>query len=126
MKRTVVMSTSALVLALLVACAGRTPAAAVKNFYRAVEEGDTDAAIALVSPEVVGLIGENKIKAGLQEQGLKIKQKGGISSIEIKDEAIVGEVAKITAVLTYGGGTAETENLKLKKMNGEWKIEPEK
>jgi hypothetical protein len=126
MIRTVVITTSALVLALLMACAGRTPSAAVKNFYRAVEKGDTDAAIALVSPEVVGIIGVNKIKAGLQEQGLKIKQKGGISSIELKDEAIVGEVAKITAVLTFGDGTSDTENLKLKKMNGEWKIEPEK
>ena len=126
MKRTIVSSTSALVLALLVACAGRTPSAAVNNFYRAVEKGDTDTAISLITPEVVGLIGENKIRAGLQEQGLKIRQKGGIASIELRDEAVVGEIATLTAVLTYGDGSSDTEKTKLRKMNGEWKIQPEK
>lgn len=126
MRRTVLFSALALALAFLVACAGRTPSAAVKNFYRAVENGDTDAAIALISPEIVGVIGDEKIKAGLQEQGLKIKQKGGISSIELKDEAVVGEVASITAVLKFGDGSEDTEKLKLKKVGGEWKIEPQK
>ncbi|HWM92033.1 MAG TPA: DUF4878 domain-containing protein [Thermoanaerobaculia bacterium] len=115
-----------LAFALLAACAGRTPSSAVENFYRAVEKGDTNAAIELISPEVVGVIGEEKIKAGLQEQGLKIKEKGGISSIELKDETVVGEVAKITAVLKFGDGSEETEQLKLEKLDGQWKIKPEK
>ncbi|HET9227497.1 MAG TPA: DUF4878 domain-containing protein [Thermoanaerobaculia bacterium] len=126
MKSTVLASTSALVLALLVACAGRTPSSAVKSFYRAVEKGDTDTAISLITPELVGLVGENKIRAGLQDQGLKIKQKGGISAIEIRDEAVVGEIATLTAVLTFGDGSSDTEKTKLRKMNGEWKIQPEK
>lgn len=126
MKRTVLASTSALALALLVACAGRTPSSAVKSFYRAVEKGDTDTAISLITPELVGLVGENKIRAGLQDQGLKIKQKGGISDIEIRDEAVVGEIATLTAVLTFGDGSSDTEKTKLRKMNGSWKIQPEK
>jgi hypothetical protein len=115
-----------LALILLAACAGRTPSSAAKSFYRAVEKGDTETAISLISPQVIGMIGVNKITAGLQEQGLKIKEKGGISKIETKDETVVGEAAKLTVVLTYGNGTVETEDLKLKKFEGKWKIEPEK
>lgn len=126
MKRTFTASTLLLALMILAACAGRTPSSAARNFYRAVEKGDTDAAISLISPQVVGMIGVNKIKSGLQEQGLKMKEKGGISKIETKDETIVGEAAKLTVVLTFGNGTVETENLKLKKFEGKWTIEPEK
>lgn len=126
MRRKLAASTLILNLMILTACASRTPSAAAENFYRAVEKGDTDTAISLISPEVVGMIGANKIKSGLQEQGLKMKEKGGISKIEIKDESVVGEAAKLTVVLTFGNGTVETENMKLKKLEGKWKIEPEK
>jgi hypothetical protein len=119
-------ATSFLFIALLVSCAGRTPSSAVKDFYRAVEEGDTDTAIALIVPETVNLIGEQKIRSGLQDQGLKIKAKGGISSIEITDEQEVGEVATVVATLKFGNGSEERENHKLRKQNGKWKIEPTK
>jgi len=111
---------------LLMACAGRTPASAVTNFYRAIESGDADTATSLLSDETIGMIGEEKLRAGFQKTGIEIKEKGGIAEIQITKEDIVGDAAKVTAMIKYGNGTAETEVYDLVKQNGQWKLRPSK
>lgn len=125
MRRTVTAA-QFLAIALLLACAGRTPSSAVTSFYQAVEDGDTKTATSLLTVETVAMLGEEKMKAGLQKAGLEMQEKGGLAGIEITQETVSGEVAKVTAVLTYGNGTTETEVHELRKQDGRWRIEPSK
>lgn len=126
MRRIALAAFQLFAIALLFACAGRTPSSAVTSFYHAIEEGDTKTAASLLTGEAVAMLGEDKLKAGLQRAGLQMQEKGGLEGIEISQETVSGEVAKVTAVLTYGNGSTETEVHELRKRDGQWRIEPTK
>ncbi len=109
---------------LVSACAGRTPTAAVQGFHRALDSGDVDKAISFLSERTVSMMGAEKLKAGLQKASLDIKEKGGVSEVEITNEVTSGEVSRITALIRYGNGSVETQNFQLAKEGGSWKILP--
>lgn len=110
----------------LVACAARTPSSAVESFYRAMEKGDTEAAVSFLHPSFVKMLGEEKLRAALSESALKLKEKGGIKDIEVTEDSVAGEAAHVTAVLKYGNGTQDMEKHALVKEDGRWYIKPEK
>lgn len=94
------------------------PASTLKSFYKEVETGKlTEASDRLTGP-VVQMMGKEKLKAGLASQSEKIKQKGGIKSIEIKSEEINGETATVVAMLTFGDGSTVPDD-KTKFVKGE-------
>lgn len=111
---------------IIVACAARTPSSTVESFYRAVEKGDSEAAVEFLHPNFVKMMGEEKLRAGISEYALNLKEKGGIKDLEVKEDSVAGEAARVTAVLKYGDGTQETEKHALVKENGRWYIKPEK
>lgn len=101
------------------------PGAAVKDFYHAIDKGDLDRALDLLSAQVLAM-GRDKIKAGLAEATRRTQAKGGIKTTDIQEEKVVGDTATLKAVVHYGNGTAETENVKLVREEGKWKLVPSK
>jgi hypothetical protein len=98
------------------------PARTTKNFYFAVEAGKLDEAIKLVSNKAKSGMGDEKMRAMLGEATRNIKQRGGISSIEITSEEITGEIADVIGTIKYKDGTTEKINQKLVKEDGDWKL----
>jgi len=109
-----------------VACLASGPEATVKRFYSAVEDGEIDKATGLVSSRIINLLGEDKLRKALSEQALEIKEKGGIKSVKVDELNEVGEIAEGKVTITYGNGTQETEEVKLTKEDGKWKLDAEK
>jgi hypothetical protein len=100
-----------------------SPSRATKNFYLAVEAGNLEEAIKLVSNKAKSGMGEEKMRAMLGEATRKIKQHGGIEQIEITNEEVIGEIADVIGTIKYKDGTVENINQKLAKENGDWKLQ---
>jgi Domain of unknown function (DUF4878) len=126
MRRTIYPSILLIALTFSMACTGGTPSAAIKGFYKAVAEGNSESAIEFLSQKTIAMVGQEKLKAGIQEATRKTLKNGGITEVEITKESTVGEVSAISVILKYGNGEQEVENLDLVKEKGGWKIEPKK
>ena len=99
------------------------PGKATKNFYYALEAGRLDDAIGMVSNQTKGSLGEQKLRGVLSDLTRKIKQHGGISSIEVTSEEITGEIADVAGAIEYKDGTSESFTQKLFKEQGDWKLQ---
>jgi Domain of unknown function (DUF4878) len=99
-----------------------SPSKAMKNFYYALEAGRLDDAMKMVSSQTKGSMGEQKLRAVLSDLTGKIKERGGIDSIEITNEEVTGQIADVSGTVTYGNGTSEAFTQKLFKEDGEWKV----
>ena len=97
---------------------GSGPSAVFKKSYAAMEKGDMKALLALYEPETAALISgfmqgnEEGTKAEIKKSAAEY---GGIDKIE---ETIDGDTA--TLKVTYKNG--KTENQKLVKVDGKWKL----
>ncbi|MBZ8180865.1 DUF4878 domain-containing protein [Oscillatoria salina] len=111
---------------LVYGCFNTGPAGTVKQFYRSLEAGKVENAANMFSSTVVKTMGIDKLKTGLTQGVREIQEKGGIKSIKILNEDVVGEVAEVTYTIEFANGTTETETTKLVKENDEWKISPSK
>ena len=111
---------------LAIACFASGPEATVKRFYNAMEDGEIDTAVDLLSGRIVNLLGKDKMRKALSEQALEIKRKGGIDSVKIDDMEEVGEVAEGKVTITFGDGSTKTEDVKLIKEEGKWKLDADK
>lgn len=111
--------------ALLAGCAQR-PEGVIEEFHRAVEDGQHDKAMSKFSPQLTGMLGEEKLRAVLAKQTEEIAACGGIADITTDldgDKA----VQRGTVSITYAGSCEpKTEKVKLVKMNDEWKISADK
>jgi hypothetical protein len=101
------------------------PEATVRNFYKALEKGELDKAVDKLSAQALAL-GRDKLKAGLAEVTQETKEKGGIKSLDFQNTEITGDVATLKLVIQFGNDTSETQNVKLVKEDGRWKIQPSK
>lgn len=113
-------------LILITACAGRSPASAVKSFYKDIGEGKIDDALGLLSSQTVATVGKEKLRTGLQKATRDALDKGGITDVQITNEQVANEIANVTVVVKYGNGTTETEKVKLVKEGSGWRLQPEK
>lgn len=113
-------------LLLTVACFASGPESTVKRFYGAIEDGEIDKASELLSSRILGMLGPDKLRQALSKQALEIKKKGGIKSLDILEMNEVGEVAEGKVKITYGDGTESTEDVKLIKEEGKWKLDADK
>lgn len=98
------------------------PAGTLKAFYKEVETGKLTEATDRLTGPAVQMMGKEKLKAGLANQSEKMKQKGGIKSIEIKSEEINGETAAVEALLTFGDGSTDSDKTKFVKGEKGWLI----
>lgn len=108
--------------ALTLAACATSPESTVRNFYYAVEAGEVTEAQSYVSAQLVGMVGEQKMSAGLAQQAERIRACGGIESVDVELEG-EGEIRTGTAIITYEGECPpENETIKLVKEDGEWKL----
>ena len=107
--------------ALLSGC-GKSPESTVESFYRALAKGEITEAKGYVSAQLIGMMGGGKLSAALSSETERIRACGGIKSIEVKMQG-EGEIRSGTATVTYSGKCPpKTENTKLIKEDGKWKI----
>ena len=100
----------------------QSPESIVESSYRAIGKGEITEAKSYLSAQVVGMLGDAKLSAVLASQSQKIASCGGIKNVEVKLQG-EGEVRAGTATVTFGGTCPpKTDNVKLLKENGKWKI----
>gem|GEM_PF-1388610 len=103
----------------LAGCGGNDPSSVVKKFYTAMEKGDTKTMLSLSTAKthpLINLMGPEAVKEMAKEA---IAEGGRIKSCT---HSINGDTATVTITFTKGG----TETEKLVKVDGKWKIEPDK
>lgn len=121
MKKFLYILIAAVALLGFASCTSNTPSATVKKAYACMQKNDIDGYMQYVEADekTEALIGMFKEKL---EQALE--SQGGLESYKVSDEQIDedGETATVKVELTYGNGKTDTENVKLKKIDGKWKI----
>jgi len=120
---------TAMLVSALVSCSlfRSGPGATVKQFYQDVEAGNITEALALLSSQLRGSIGDQKLRAGLATQATAMRQQHkGLRSIQTEKEDVQGELATVTTLITYTDGTTQRDVTKLVLEDGAWKISPSK
>jgi hypothetical protein len=113
-------------LAVSVAGCARGPETTVENFYMAIGKGEIDEAQGYLSSSLVQMLPPAKINAGLTKEHEKIVRCGGIKSIKV-DLKGEGDVRSGTATVSYRGDCSEdTEDVKLAREEGEWRLQADK
>lgn len=115
-----------LLLPLLAACGPPGPEKTVERFYRALEQGEIDAAMELMAAGFSDTIGEEKLRAGLEAQARDIRKKGGIRSFEITEREMQGELATVRGTVVFDNGDTEQFSTDLVREDGRWKIDLDK
>lgn len=111
---------------LLLAGCSKSPESTVESFYQAIAKGEITEAQGYVSAQLVAMLGQGKLSAALSGETGRIRACGGIKSVDVKLQG-EGEVRTGTAVVSYGGKCpTKTENIKLIKEDGKWKISANK
>jgi len=97
------------------------PEDVAKEFLSRVEKGD-NSALDLMAPELIEMLGKEKMEKGIQESSEKMKKNGGVKSVEISDKEVKDNEATMNVTTNYGNGTSETEKMKLINKDGKWLI----
>ncbi|HQL47721.1 MAG TPA: DUF4878 domain-containing protein [Holophaga sp.] len=112
-------------LVLLVSCA-RSAESSVERFYLCLSDGKVTEAKELVSKQLLGMAGENKIQAALAKEAEQIQAKGGIKSVVVQLEG-KGEIRSGKATITYKNVEGpRVEKVKVIKEDGTWKLTADK
>lgn len=111
---------------LLTACGAMSPSSTVRKFYGYMQAEKTEKALTLFSVDIINMLGQKKLLAGLEEGVQQIKAKGGIKSINFEEEKIDGDSAQVRCVIRFGNGEESSESTKLIMENGSWKLAPSK
>ncbi len=119
----VLMIVLVLALAGLISCGKRdaAPGDTVKKMVEKMEKGDLSVS-KLLAKDLAALLGDEKLKAAVEEQSAEMKEKGGVTSVTIDEEVIEGDTAKVKYTIAYGNGDTESEKADLVKEEGDWKI----
>ena len=122
MKKTIsligIISLALIVGLAIIGCGGGgSPESVVREFYSAVEKGNTQKMLDLSTPGSAGMI--NMMAGMMEDEKVKgqMEERGKIESTEVT--SISDESA--TVKVTYTNG--EDDNYDLKKINGKWKID---
>ena len=99
------------------------PSKSVETLCRAVESGEVDRAAALFSSGFINKLGIEVLKENLSRAALELKEHGGIKSIKVLKEEVVGDVAEVTIEITRGDSNASSVRYKLIKDQGAWKVD---
>lgn len=101
---------------------GGGPGAVAKLYYQYLDSGSSDAAVKLMSKEVVKTMGEEKVKAAVSAASMALKMKGGVKSIEIVKEDIKGDKADVSMKIKFGNGEDQNAEASMVKEDGTWKM----
>ncbi|MDX6443130.1 MAG: hypothetical protein QOH71_204 [Blastocatellia bacterium] len=99
------------------------PSKSVETLCRAVESGEVDRAATYFSSGFISKLGIEVLKENLSRSALELKEHGGIKSIKVLKEEVVGDVAEVTIEITRGNGNITPVHYKLIKDQGAWKVD---
>ncbi len=108
--------------AVVLAGCSKSPETVVEKFYRAVGAGETAQAREYMSRQVVDLLGETKVSAGIQAETESIKRCGGIHQVTSQLLGDEQERHGTTTVSYDGNCPTRTEKTKLVQEHGDWKL----
>jgi Arc/MetJ-type ribon-helix-helix transcriptional regulator len=100
-----------------------TPRDVTIRFYRNIEAGKLDEAIDMLTAKAKNENSSEALRSGLAEITEKMKQQGGIESIEIVREETMGDKSSIYAILHYKQAPQHDFYQKLVRDDGVWKID---
>jgi hypothetical protein len=110
----------------LVAC-GSSPENTVKAYLNAVADNRVEEAVAFHSLKDVKendlTMAKGKLQMVVGEQYSKIKESGGLQSVETKIISQEEDKATVEVRIVYDNDKEETPQFKLIKENGDWKIQ---
>jgi hypothetical protein len=109
----------------LASCADRGPSAVVERFSASVASGDVDRALPLLSSQMHGMFGEQKLRMVLSQGVTQDRERGGVREFAILSETISedGQTAVVETESTYGNGRKETGEFNLVREDDGWKIQ---
>jgi len=91
------------------------PSKSVETLCRTLERGEVDRAATFFSSGLINKLGIEVLKENLSSTTAELKEHGGIKSIKVLKEEIVGEVAEVTIEITRGNGNITPVRYKLIK-----------
>ena len=100
-----------------------SPSKTVDALCRAIERGDVERAETFFSSGFISRIGIGPLKKDLTNVSLELKEHGGIKSIKVLNEDVVGDVAEVTVEITRGNGNEATVQYRLIREQGAWKVD---
>ncbi len=118
-----ILTAAAVVLLTVVCCSSsQSPSTTVERLCRTVELGDVEKAAAFFSNGLISKRGVGPLKTDLRDTSLELKEHGGIKSIKVLKEDVVGDVAEVVVEITRGNGDVATVHYKLIREQGDWKV----
>lgn len=72
---------------------------------------------------MINKLGIETVKGDLSRATMELKEHGGIKSIKVLKEDVVGDVAEVTVEITRGNGNISSVYYKLIKEQGVWKVD---
>jgi Domain of unknown function (DUF4878) len=99
------------------------PSKSVEALCRTVESGDVNRAATFFSSGLLNRLGIQALKADLSRTTMELKEHGGIKSIKVLKEDVVGDVAEVTIEITRGNGNVSPVHYKLIRDQGAWKVD---
>lgn len=121
MKLRYTMVLAAMATGLLAACSP-SPEGTVEKFYHAVEKNDDEAALKLIHPVSVQMMGVSKFRASFAKQRGKFEECGGIKSITVDMKGTADRKAGPAEVSFKGECKPQRDNLQMTKVDGTWYI----
>ncbi len=99
-----------------------TPSEVIRKYLAHIEKGEVELAARQMSKGWLGGQSIDEAKDKFVENVGLMKSCGGIQSIEITKEEILGETATVENTISYKNGRVEKAVYKLVKEGGHWKI----
>lgn len=99
-----------------------SPGDVAKEFYTLLGEGKVNDAFELLSTDTQVFLKKMGGVAILSDKTKSISGKGGVKSIEVKSEEVMGDTAEVSTEVTYGNGATDTHKDNLVKEDGKWRL----
>ncbi|WP_251977442.1 DUF4878 domain-containing protein [Salinicola avicenniae] len=112
----------------LVACSGGDPESTASAFYEAAAEGDVDGAVELISFAGVGanemVQAKGKVQMIVGNLESRVAANDGLDTVETLETQVSedGQTAVVRSRITFGNGKSTSENTRLVKEDGDWKV----
>jgi len=104
----------------LSACMGSTGKSTVESFISAVNAGEINKAMELLTPELRQNGRSEILRNALESTAGKMKAKGGIKSTEVNGSD-TGDIGEYKVVSNYHKGNTDTDTFKVRKnLDGKW------
>ena len=93
------------------------------RFYRALDGGQVETALALVDPASFEELPEDKVRALFERVAEEMAKAGGLSEVEVTEVHREGDAARVTVRLVTGDGESELQQLQLHRTEQGWRID---